>query len=138
MFSTLTYPPGSGRGDAGSLGFPEGAELREPREWLARGQLYNSNRTMISSILAGEPWAKVVDYGIVPDSRAALGEVLGEAAKSCDVLVTTGGVSAGEEDHIVGALGDHGVDHIFRCLGCRSITISRLAIGSLVGVPAWS
>jgi hypothetical protein len=66
-----------GRGDAGSLGFPEGAELREPGEWLARDQLYNSNRTMISSILAGEPWTKVVDYGIVPFSRAALAEVFG-------------------------------------------------------------
>lgn len=87
-----------------------GSELREPGEPLAPGQIYNSNRMMISSILAGQPWAQVVDYGIVPDRRAALAAVLGEAAKSCDVLVTTGGVSAGEEDHIVGALGDHGVE----------------------------
>ena len=87
-----------------------GSELREPGEQLGPGQIYNSNRIMIRSILASEPWAQVIDYGIIPDWRATLAQTLGEAAKRCDVVVTTGGVSAGDEDHILGALAEHGVE----------------------------
>jgi len=85
-----------------------GSELRDPGEPLARGQIYNSNRVMIRAMLSASPWAEIVDYGIVPDRRDALAEAFGEAARRCDVLVTTGGISAGEEDHVVSALGHNG------------------------------
>ncbi|MFI0845562.1 gephyrin-like molybdotransferase Glp [Mesorhizobium sp. IMUNJ 23232] len=85
-----------------------GTELRDPGEALGRGQIYNSNRVMIRSMLSVSPWAEIVDYGIVPDRQDALAEAFGEAVLHCDVLVTTGGVSAGEEDHVVSALGHHG------------------------------
>ena len=84
-----------------------GTELRDPGELLGRGQIYNSNRIMIRAMLSAYPWAEIVDYGIVPDCRDALAEAFGVAAPRCDVLVTTGGVSAGEEDHVVSALGHH-------------------------------
>ena len=58
--------------------------------------------------MAKYPWVEVVDFGIVLDSRTALVEAFGEASRSCDVLVTTGGVSAGEEDYVVSALNHHG------------------------------
>jgi molybdopterin molybdotransferase len=63
---------------------------------------------MIRASLGGHAWGEIIDLGIVPDRRDALVEAVAEAAKSCDVLVTTGGVSAGDEDHVVGALTDHG------------------------------
>lgn len=85
-----------------------GSELRDPGELLRRGQIYNSNRVMIRAMLSGYPWAEIVDFGIIPDRRDALAEAFGEAVRRCDVLVTTGGVSAGEEDHVVSALGCHG------------------------------
>ncbi|EHK52649.1 gephyrin-like molybdotransferase Glp [Allomesorhizobium alhagi] len=85
-----------------------GSELRDPGEPLGRGQIYNSNRIMIRAMFSAFPWAEIVDYGIVPDRRDALAEAFGKAASLCDVLVTTGGVSAGEEDHVVSALGHHG------------------------------
>lgn len=85
-----------------------GSELREPGEQLQPGQIYNSNRIMLASMLAAFPWAQIVDLGIVPDRREALSEAFGTAVGCCDVLVTTGGVSAGEEDHVVSALGAHG------------------------------
>ena len=85
-----------------------GSELRDPGEPLGRGQIYNSNRIMIRAMLSAYPWAEIVDYGIVPDRRDALAEAFGEARRRCDVLVTTGGVSAGEEDHVVSALEHHG------------------------------
>ncbi|MCZ8548130.1 molybdopterin molybdotransferase MoeA [Mesorhizobium qingshengii] len=85
-----------------------GTELQQPGVPLGPGQIYNSNRVMIRAMLSAVPWAEILDYGIVPDRREALAQAFGEAACACDVLVTTGGVSAGEEDHVVSALGQHG------------------------------
>ncbi|AWC23678.1 molybdenum cofactor biosynthesis protein [Aminobacter sp. DSM 101952] len=85
-----------------------GSELQSPGETLLPGHIYNSNRVMIHSMLLACPWAEVIDFGIVPDSRVTLARAFGDAVRTCDVLVTTGGVSAGEEDHVVSALGDHG------------------------------
>lgn len=85
-----------------------GTELQDIGEPLGRGQIYNTNRVMLRTMLSGIPWAEIIDYGIVPDRRDDLAAAIGKAAHSCDVLVTTGGVSAGEEDHVVSALGRHG------------------------------
>ena len=63
---------------------------------------------MIRSMMSSCAWAEIIDFGIVPDQRDALVDAIGEATRKCDVLVTTGGVSAGEEDHVVSALDDHG------------------------------
>jgi molybdopterin molybdotransferase len=85
-----------------------GTELREPGARLDPGQIYNSNRVMIRAMLDACPWAEIIDYGIVRDSRDALQEAFRKAVMQCDVLVTTGGVSAGEEDHVVAALDRQG------------------------------
>ena len=85
-----------------------GSELRNPGEALEAGQIYNSNRVLISSMLAPLFWAEVVDFGIVPDRLEVLAQTVGRAVKSCDVIVTTGGVSAGEEDHVLSALAQNG------------------------------
>lgn len=85
-----------------------GSELCDPGAPLGYGQIYNSNRIMIRAMLSACLWADIVDYGIVPDRQGALAETFGEATRQCDVLVTTGGVSAGEEDHVVSAFGQHG------------------------------
>ncbi|MFC3320791.1 gephyrin-like molybdotransferase Glp [Mesorhizobium cantuariense] len=85
-----------------------GSELKEPGEPLAHGQIYNSNRVMLRSLLAACPWAEVVDFGIVPDNPDLLADAVERAVASCDALVTTGGVSAGEEDHMIAAALQHG------------------------------
>lgn len=77
-----------------------GSELREPGEPLAPGQIHNSNRVFLRAMLAAHSWAEVQDFGIVPDDRARIEETLREAASGCDAIVTTGGVSVGDEDHI--------------------------------------
>ncbi len=87
-----------------------GNELREPGETLAPGQIYNSNRTFLLSSLASVSWVEVLDFGIVPDDRKALLRTVTEAVDRSDVVVTTGGVSAGQEDHVAAILRDSGAE----------------------------
>jgi molybdopterin molybdotransferase len=81
-----------------------GSELRDPGQPLEFGQIYNSNRILLRAMLAGFQWAEVLDFGIVPDDQDALAVAVGESSARCDVLLTTGGVSAGEEDHVAAAV----------------------------------
>ena len=66
---------------------------------LADGQVYDSNRYTLWSMLQ-RLGCEVLDMGVVQDDPAALEAALAEAAKSCDAIVTSGGVSAGEADFI--------------------------------------
>lgn len=85
-----------------------GDELREPGETLAPGQIYNSNRHTLAALLRG--WGfEVHDFGVMPDQLQASRQALRLAAAECDVLLTSGGVSVGEEDHLkqaIAALGN--------------------------------
>ncbi|SEE70789.1 molybdopterin molybdotransferase MoeA [Pseudomonas kilonensis] len=93
-----------------------GDELREPGEPLAPGQIYNSNRHSLAALLRG--WGvEVHDFGVMPDQLLASRQALRLAAAECDVLITSGGVSVGEEDHL---------KHAIEALG--SIDLWRLAI----------
>jgi molybdopterin molybdotransferase len=76
-----------------------GDELVEPGAELAPGQIYNSNRYLLAGLFQG--WGfEVVDRGITGDDPAALERQLREATESADAVVSTGGVSVGEEDHV--------------------------------------
>ncbi len=63
------------------------------------GAIYNSNRFFLSALLR-RMGCEVTDLGIVPDQREATVQALRDAAQSHDVILTSGGVSVGEEDHI--------------------------------------
>lgn len=80
-----------------------GNELREPGDTLAPGQLYNSNRYTLSGLLKTLD-ADVIDGGIAPDSLDRTVALLADLAQRADVVLTTGGVSAGEEDHVRAAI----------------------------------
>lgn len=79
--------------------FCSGDELVAPGLPLAPGQIYNSNRYALLAALA-KPWIERRDLGAVRDDPVALGEALRAAADWADLVVTTGGVSVGEEDHL--------------------------------------
>jgi len=79
--------------------FFTGDELVMPGEPLAPGRIYNSNRFTLNG-LAAAFGCEVRDYGIVPDNLARTREVLRQAAAENDLVVTSGGVSVGEEDHV--------------------------------------
>jgi molybdopterin molybdotransferase len=79
--------------------FFTGDELVMPGEALPPGRIYNSNRYTLNGLLQLFG-CEVRDYGIVPDRLEATRAVLREAAAGNDLIVTSGGVSVGEEDHI--------------------------------------
>ena len=79
--------------------FSTGDELMMPGEPLRPGAIYNSNRFVLRG-LAQAAGCEVTDLGIVPDRLDATREALRQAAVHHDLIVTSGGVSVGEEDHL--------------------------------------
>lgn len=76
-----------------------GDELVEPGQPLGPGQIYNSNRFTMAGLLTG--WGfEVIDLGIAADQPALIQSKLSEAASKADVIISSGGVSVGEEDHV--------------------------------------
>ncbi|MET3458313.1 molybdopterin molybdotransferase MoeA [Pseudomonas kilonensis] len=108
-----------------------GNELREPGEPLAPGQIYNSNRHSLAALLRG--WGvEVHDFGVMPDQLSASRQALRLAAAECDVLITSGGVSVGEEDHLKQAIEALGSIDLWRL----AIQPGKpLAFGDVAGKP---
>ena len=79
--------------------FSTGDELVMPGESLKPGAIYNSNRFTLRGLLQAAG-CTVDDLGIVPDNLAATRDALRRAAAANDLILTSGGVSVGEEDHI--------------------------------------
>jgi molybdopterin molybdotransferase len=79
--------------------FFTGDELAMPGEPLKPGSIYNSNRFTLRGLLENFG-CEFTDFGIVPDSLEATRATLREAARAHDLIITSGGVSVGEEDHI--------------------------------------
>lgn len=80
-----------------------GDELRMPGEPLPAGAIYNANRFLLTGLLA-QLGCEVRDHGQVADDLAATRQALREAALDNDLILTSGGVSVGEEDHVKAAV----------------------------------
>jgi molybdopterin molybdotransferase len=90
--------------------FSTGDELLMPGEPLKPGAIYNSNRFTLRG-LAQAAGCDVGDFGIVPDKLDATRDALRRAAEGHDLIITSGGVSVGEEDHLRPAVqAEGGVD----------------------------
>ena len=88
--------------------FFTGDELRMPGEPLPPGAIYNSNRFLLNALLE-RLGCEVRDLGQVPDNLEATRKALREAAQDCDLVITSGGVSVGDEDHVKPAVEAEGV-----------------------------
>ncbi len=84
-----------------------GDELVQAGRALTAGQIPDSNNPMLSAMLAGEPAIVSLPHH-VRDDRAILAKVLKDLARRHDVIVTVGGASVGDHDHVRGALQDAG------------------------------
>ena len=111
--------------------FSTGDELREPGADLPPGAIHDANRGMLHGLLQ-RLGCSVTDIGILADDPSAVRTALGDAARGHDLLITSGGVSTGEEDHVKGAVEALGSLHFWRL----AIKPGRpLAFGQVGGRP---
>jgi len=87
--------------------FFTGDELTQPGETLAPGKIYNSNRATLHGVL-NSIGCEIVDLGNIADTLEATKEALLLAASQSDLVITSGGISVGEEDHVRIALEEIG------------------------------
>jgi molybdopterin molybdotransferase len=113
-----------------------GDELVEPGSALPPGGVFDANRYILSSLLAALP-VQVTDLGIVRDEPETIRVTLAAAAALHHVILTTGGASRGDEDHVVrsvAALGRLDFWQIAMKPG-RPLAIGRLGEAVFVGLP---
>lgn len=117
--------------------FSTGNELRDPGQTLGHGQIYNSNRVMLRSLIA-KPWIAMTDYGIMPDDPDAIRDAIRQASASNDIVISSGGVSAGEEDHVLDVLKREDATLEVLKVAIRPgkpLTIGRVGGALFVGLP---
>ena len=111
--------------------FSTGDELVSPGSPRGPAQLFDSNRFMLMAML-GRLGCEVSDLGIIADDRASLAQGLKQVADSHDLILTTGGVSTGEEDHVKAAVESAGRLVLWR----MAIKPGRpVAMGIIGGTP---
>jgi molybdopterin molybdotransferase len=113
-----------------------GDEVCEPGIELPRGMIYDANRFVLAALL--ERLGCVVDdFGIRPDREAALVDTLRVASSDHDLIVTSGGVSTGEEDHVKGAVERLGALHFWRLAikPGRPVALGQIGNVPLIGLP---
>ncbi|MBO1021716.1 molybdopterin molybdotransferase MoeA [Methylobacterium sp. SD274] len=111
--------------------FSTGDELAEPGGALPQGAIHDSNRVMLVALLK-RFGTEVSDLGILRDDRTLLAARLTEAASAHDLLLTSGGVSTGEEDHVKPAVETVG-SLVFWRLGIKPGR--PVAMGLVQGTP---
>ena len=119
--------------------FSTGDEVRDPAAGSDQdmdGCIYDANRFSVMSLLDGLGCA-VTDLGILPDNEGAIRDALKNAAPDHDLLVTSGGVSAGEEDHVKAAVETLGSIHFWRLAikPGRPIALGQVGDRAFVGLP---
>ncbi|BBK33589.1 molybdopterin molybdotransferase [Stella humosa] len=116
--------------------FSTGDEIRPPGGPLPPGAVYDSNRYILAALLAGMG-VVVDDLGILPDRLDAIAPALAGAAGAHDLIVTSGGMSVGEEDHVRAAVAAAGRLDFWRLAirPGRPVALGRIGEAIFVGLP---
>ena len=116
--------------------FFTGDELVMPGQPLPEGAIYNSNRFTLRGLLE-LLGCQVHDLGIVPDRLDATRAVLREAAAGNDLIVTSGGVSVGEEDHVKPAVEAEGELNLWKIAikPGKPLAFGRVGKAAFIGLP---
>ncbi len=113
-----------------------GNELVDPPSPLAHGRIYDANRPMLCAMVASLGCV-VRDCGILPDDVDATAVALGQAADTNDLIITSGGVSTGEEDHVRTALARIGSLAFWRVAikPGRPVAVGMVGATPMIGLP---
>jgi len=114
-----------------------GDELVEPGEERRPGQVFDANRPSVAALLRGQG-CQVSDIGILADKAGTIRAGLEAAARTSDLIVTTGGVSDGEEDHVKAALEAAGGRLHFWRLAIkpgRPVAMGQIGDTAVIGLP---
>ncbi|MDT8343677.1 MAG: molybdopterin molybdotransferase MoeA, partial [Thermohalobaculum sp.] len=117
--------------------FSTGAELAALGTALAPGAIWDVNRAMLAALIAG-PAVDLADGGCLPDAPAAVAAALIEAACDVDLVVTSGGASVGEEDHLADAILRAGGEILLRKVAMKPgkpLTLARLGPALVLALP---
>jgi molybdopterin molybdotransferase len=113
-----------------------GDEVREPGAELPDGAIYDANRYALMALLRGLG-CDVDDLGIIADRADLVRAALATAAKDHDLVVTSGGMSTGEEDHVRAAVEAQGKLHFWRLAirPGRPVALGQLGRVPFIGLP---
>lgn len=113
-----------------------GDELLPPGDAFTPGGVYDSNKPLLKALLSTYP-VDVIDLGRAADTRTAVDQHLAQAAEEYDVLITTGGASTGEGDHIMASLKAQGSVHFWRIAvkPGRPLGLGQIGDCAFVGLP---
>lgn len=116
--------------------FTTGDELRAPGQPLAPGEIYDSNRVLLQTLLIAEGYEPVA-WPVLPDDPEAMAGALKDAAFSFDLVLTCGGVSAGEKDFLPAFLQREGQVHFWKVLMRPGMPVlfGRLDEAHFLGLP---
>lgn len=116
--------------------FSTGDELARPGRALGPGQIYESNRFALATLLRQKPVA-VQDFGCVADSLDATRRALGEAAQRADLIVASGGVSVGDADFVKQAVAEVGNIELWRVAlkPGKPLAVGRVGSALFFGLP---
>ncbi len=116
--------------------FFTGDELVEPGQPLAEGQIYDSNRYTLSGLLQSLG-CEIIDLGIVGDTLQQTSEALQQAAQQADLIISCGGVSVGEEDHVRIALEQMGELFMWKLniKPGKPLAFGRVSGAAFLGLP---
>lgn len=116
--------------------FSTGDELLQPGAPFRLGGVYDANGTMLRSLVA-TTGAQAADLGVLPDDAAQVRARLKAATAGHDVLITSGGVSRGEEDHLVAAMQALGTLHLWQIAikPGRPMSLGQIGRCLVVGLP---
>ncbi|WP_299814066.1 gephyrin-like molybdotransferase Glp [uncultured Roseibium sp.] len=113
-----------------------GDELRRPGDLISLGDVYDANHFLLQGLCAGLP-VEAEDLGIIRDEASLVGTALREASDRFDVVLTTGGASRGEEDHIHKALDRLGKRHMWQLAvkPGRPMMFGKIGACTFLGLP---